>query len=284
MQPERDTHLNGTRMSASWQKANLSNWNNRAALHIRDATGFYNVDGFLAGEDKLHAVEASEIGDVAGKRLLHLQCHFGLDTLSLARRGAVVTGLDFSPVAVEGARELARKANLPAAFVEADVYDARTAVDGTFDMVFSTWGTICWLPDVKRWAKVVADMLAPGGTFYFLDSHPSAQVLEERDGRLEPTYGWRTPSEKPDAFEEATSYTGDAHEKAVTLYNWIHPLSDIIGGLLEAGLRLEFLHEHEVLPYRLFPFMVPAGPGLFRLPDGSVPIPLSFSLRASKGI
>ncbi len=269
-------------MAAPWQQANLSNWNNRAAMHIRDATGFYNVDGFLAGEDKLYSIEASEIGDVKGKRLLHLQCHFGLDTLSLARRGAIVTGLDFSRVAVEGARELAQKASLPATFVEADVYDARQVIDGHFDMVFSTWGTICWLPDVKRWAKVVADMLAPGGTFYFLDSHPSAQVLEQRDGRLEPTYGWRTPMDKPDAFEASQSYTGDAHKEAVKDYNWLHPLSDVIGGLIDAGLRLEFLHEHEVLPYKLFPMMVPAGQGLFRLPDGSVPVPLSFSLKAAK--
>lgn len=269
-------------MNKPWQQANLSNWNNRAALHIRDATGFYNVEGFLAGEDNLLPIEVSEIGDVRGKRLLHLQCHFGLDTLSLARRGAIVTGLDFSPVAIEGARDLARKASLPATFVEADVYDARKVVEGQFDMVFSTWGTICWLPDVKRWAKVVADMLAPGGSFYFLDSHPSAQVLDQRDGRLEPTYGWRTPMEKPDAFSETQSYTGDAHGETITDYNWIHPLSDIIGGLLEAGLRLEFLHEHEVLPYKLFPMMVPAGHGMFRLPDGAVPIPLSFSLRAVK--
>jgi len=269
-------------MAVAWQQVNLANWNNRAALHIRDASGFYDVDGFLAGEDKLHSIEASEIGDVKGKRLLHLQCHFGLDTLSLARRDAIVTGLDFSPVAIEGARTLAGKANLPATFVEADVYDARKVIDGDFDVVFSTWGTICWLPDVKRWAKVIADMLTPGGSFYFLDSHPSAQVLDQRDGRLEPIYGWRTPTDKPDTFEEAHSYTGDAHEKAVTLYNWIHPLSDIVGGLLEAGLRLEFLHEHEVLPYKLFPMMVPAGNGLFRLPDGAVPLPLSFSLKAVK--
>ncbi|SCZ08875.1 class I SAM-dependent methyltransferase [Microvirga guangxiensis] len=227
-------------------------------------------------------IEASEIGDVKGKRLLHLQCHFGLDTLSLARRGATVTGLDFSPVAIEGARDLARKANLQATFVEADVYDARDAIEGSFDMVFSSWGTICWLPDVKRWAEVVSDMLAPGGTFYFLDSHPSAQVLDERDGRLEPTYGWRTPMEKPDVFEETKSYTGDAHKEAIKDYNWIHPLSDIIGGLLEAGLRLEALNEHERLPYKLFPMMVPAESGMFRLPDGAVPIPLAFSLRAVK--
>jgi SAM-dependent methyltransferase len=205
-----------------------------------------------------------------------------LDTLSLARKGATVTGLDFSSVAIEGARSLAKKANLLATFVEADVYDARKIIDGHFDMVFSTWGTICWLPDVKLWAKVVADMLAPGGTFYFVDSHPSAQVLDQRDGHLEPTYGWRTPMEKPDVFEETQSYTGDVHKEATQDYNWIHPLSDVIGGLLEAGLRLEFLHEHERLPYKLFPMMVPAGDGMFCLPDGAVPIPLAFSLRAVK--
>ncbi|WP_457092115.1 class I SAM-dependent methyltransferase [Microvirga sp. P5_D2] len=269
-------------MTGKWHEANRANWNKRAALHIRDVTGFYNVDGFLAGEDKLHAIEAAEIGDLKGKRLLHLQCHFGLDTLSLARRGAIVTGLDFSPVAIEGARELAHKANLPATFVEADVYEARQVIEGSFDMVYSTWGTICWLPDVKRWAKAVSDMLVPGGVFYFLDSHPSAQLLDEQNGHLQPTYGWRTPETKPDAFPETQSYTGDAHSEPVIHYNWIHPLSDIIGGLLEAGLRLEFLHEHEYLPYKLFPMMVPAGKGLFRLPDGEVPIPLSFSLRAVK--
>lgn len=269
-------------MSASWPHANLSNWNKRAALHIQDNTGFYDVAGFLAGKDTLDPIAASEIGDVKGKRLLHLQCHFGLDTLSFARRGAVVTGLDFSSVAIAGARDLAMKAGLPAAFVEADVYDARNVIDGSFNMVFASWGTICWLPDVKRWAKVVADMLQPGGTFYFLDSHPSAQVLDQRDGRIEPAYGWRTPSDKPDVFAEAQSYTGDAHTEKIVDYNWIHPLSDIIGGLLEAGLRLEVLHEHELLPYRLFPMMVPAGPRMYRLPDGAVPIPLSVSLRAVK--
>jgi SAM-dependent methyltransferase len=264
------------------RSANLASWNSRAELHLRDATGFYGVDAFLAGKSKLNPIEASEIGDVTDKRLLHLQCHFGLDTLTLARLGALVTGLDYSPVAIEGARALAVKTGLPATFVEADVYDARKVIGGSFEMVFSTWGTICWLPDVKRWAKVVADMREPGGVFYFLDTHPSAQVLDEHEGVLKPTYGWRTAADEPDRFEETHSYSGDAHEEKVVNYNWIHPLSDIVGGLVDAGLRLEFLHEHEVLPYRLFPSMVPARDDMFRLPDGAVPIPLAFSLRAVK--
>jgi SAM-dependent methyltransferase len=267
-------------MGPSWQQANLTSWNQRAALHVRDATGFYDVDGFLAGRDTLGPIEASEIGEVRGRSLLHLQCHLGLDTLSLARRGATVTGLDFSPVAIAEARSLAARAGLPATFVQADLYEARQALDGRFDMVFSSWGTICWLPDIRGWARVVADMLAPGGTFYFADSHPFALVLDERDGAIRPTYGWRTPKDRPDAFTDAQSYTGDVFAEPVTDYNWIHPLSDIVTSLIEAGLTLEYLHEHELLPSKLFPSMVPAGERMFRLPDGAVPMPLAFSLRA----
>jgi SAM-dependent methyltransferase len=269
-------------MNVPWQQANLSNWNNRAALHLRDATGFYDVGAFLAGRDTLGPVEAAEIGDVRGKTLLHLQCHFGLDTLSLARRGAIVSGLDFSPVAVEGARELSEKAGLPATFVQADLYEAPNAIGERFDMVYSSWGTICWLPDIRAWAQVVADMLKPGGTFYFADSHPFALVLDERDGVIRPTYGWRTPKDKPDVFTDAKSYTGDGFAEPVTDYNWLHPLSDIVTSLIEAGLSLEFLHEHERLPWKLFPSMVPAEDRMFRLPDGAVPMPLAFSLRAVK--
>lgn len=268
-------------MNDLWRQANLSNWNDRAALHVRDASGFYDVDGFLAGRDSLHEIEAGEIGDVAGKRLLHLQCHFGMDTLCLARRGAIVTGLDFSPVAIAAARALAAKAGLAASFVEADVYETRSRIEGLFDIVYVTWGTICWLPDVRRWAKVIAAMLAPGGRLYFADSHPSALVLDERDGRIVPSFAWRTPADRPDAYTPDTSYTGDTLSGGAA-YNWEHPLSDIIGGLIEAGLRLDFLHEHELLPYRLFPSMVPAGEKMFRLPDGAVPFPLSFSLQATR--
>ncbi|MBM6596618.1 class I SAM-dependent methyltransferase [Microvirga pudoricolor] len=269
-------------MSVSWRDANLSNWNNRAALHVRDASGFYDVDGFLKGQDALYPIEAGEIGDVAGKSLLHLQCHFGMDTLSLVRRGAVATGLDFSPVAIAAARDLSRRSGLPATFVEADLYDAPRAVPGSFDMVYSTWGTICWLPDIRAWAEIVAQKLAPGGTFYFLDSHPAAQVLEERDGRIETTYAWRTPPETPDFSTETQSYTGDVHAEPTSMYNWNHPLSDIVGGLLASGLVLESFAEHETLPYRLFPSMVPAEGRMFRLPDGAVAIPLAFSLRMRK--
>jgi SAM-dependent methyltransferase len=272
----------GLVVNSPWRQANLSTWNIRAALHARDETGSYDVAGFLAGRDKLHATEAAEIGDVRGKRVAHLQCHFGLDTLSLARRGADVTGLDFSPVAIAEARDLAAQAGLRCAFVEADVYEARQHLEGLFDLVYVTWGTICWLPDIHRWGAVVASLLAPGGFLYLADAHPSAMVLDERDGRFEPTFAWCTPKEKPDRFVESQTYTGDALPAATESFNWIHPLSDILGSLIGAGMRLDFLHEHEVLPYKLFPSMIPAGGRFYRLPDGAVPFPLSFSLKAAK--
>ena len=146
--------------------ANRRNWDERVAIHRRDTTGFYAVDRFLAGEKRLHAIDSGELGEIAGKRLIHLQCHFGLDTLILAREGAVATGLDFSPAAIAEARRLAAEIGVAADFVCADVYDAPQAVKGEFDIVFTTWGTICWLPDIVRWAETIASLLAPGGVFY----------------------------------------------------------------------------------------------------------------------
>ena len=153
-------------------EANRRNWDERVPIHRRDGTGFYAVERFIAGEKRLHAIETGELGEVAGKHVIHLQCHFGLDTLILARHGAIVTGLDFSPAAIEEAKRLAAGTGLPAQFVCADVYDARHAVSGEFDIAYVTWGTICWLPDLPRWARVIASLLAPGGFLYFADAHP----------------------------------------------------------------------------------------------------------------
>src|SRR5207244_11051419 len=173
------------------------NWEDRVPIHLRDTTGCYQVEAFLAGAKPLDPIVAAELGDVRGRRLLHLQCHFGLDTISLARRGAEATGLDFSPSAIAAARDFARRTGIAAHFVEGNVYDAATLAPGPFDIVYTTWGTICWLPDVTRWAQTIAVVLAPGGSLYFADGHPSALALEEVEGRLVATYPWRPPPEFP---------------------------------------------------------------------------------------
>ncbi len=267
----------------SYTAANLANWNDRAAIHLRDATGFYRVDDFRAGADTLNPIEAAEIGDVAGRRLVHLQCHFGLDSLSLARRGAKVTGIDFSPTAVAGARRLAAETGLDARFVEGDVLAARGLVDGQFDIVYTTWGTIIWLDDIKRWAAAVASLLAPGGFLYLADAHPTALGFEQVGDTLVLTHPWRTPPDRPLVFDGPETYTGDATPLAhPRTYEWAHPLSAVIGGLLEAGLRLDFLHEHEEVPWQIWPLAVKAGRGMYRLPAGLPALPLAFSLKATR--
>src|SRR6476659_221000 len=148
---------------------NRRNWDERAAIHARDTTGDYMLDRFRAGEDSLHAIEAAELGDISGKRVLHLQCHIGRDTLCLARRGAVVTGLDFSLTAIEVARRLAEETGLNATFIQGRVDQASQLAPGPFDLVFATWGTLCWLPDLRDWAKVIACVLAPDGELYCAD-------------------------------------------------------------------------------------------------------------------
>lgn len=276
--------MDNSRPTTDLTRANLPTWNERAGIHARDTTGFYGFKRFLAGEDLLMPIEAAEVGDVTGKRLVHLQCHLGLETMCLARRGAQVTGLDYSETAIEAARGLAREAGLAAAFVRADVYEATAALSkSAFDIVYVSWGSLNWLPDIRRWAMIVAELLAPGGHLYLIEQHPFFAAMKEADGYLYPGYSWRTRPEQPVVTDMQTTYSGDPTPLVNTrMHEWDHPLSDIIGGLLAAGLRLDFFHEHEVLPWQRLSMMVPAGNRLYRLPATTVSMPVSYSLKASK--
>jgi SAM-dependent methyltransferase len=270
-------------MDRTWTARNVSTWDERASIHLRDASGFYAIDRFRGGEDVMLPIESAEIGRVAGRHLLHLQCHIGIDSLCLARRGAIVTGLEFSGASIEAARSLASQAGLDAKFVLADVYDAHKVLLGGFDIVYVSWGSLNWLPDIWRWGDLVAGLLAPGGYLYLVEQHPAISTVRERDGRIEPAYAWRTPIESPIVTDAATTYNEDkvtlAHAR---MHVWEHPLSDIIGSLLSAGLRLDFLHEHDVMPWRRIPMMEPVSDRMYRLPLNQVPMPLGFSLRATK--
>jgi SAM-dependent methyltransferase len=262
---------------------NRRNWDERAAIHARDTTGDYMLDRFRAGEDALHEIEAAELGDISGKRVLHLQCHIGRDTLCLVRRGATVTGLDFSSAALKVARRLSDETGLKADFIEGTVDQAPDLTPGPFDLVFITWGTICWLPDVRKWAEIIASVLSPRGELYFADAHPAFSVLEEYDGRLVPTFDFQTPPHRPLQFTDETTYTGDPTiMKNQSTQQWIHSLSTVLGGLIDAGLAITMFREHEVLPWRGLPCLVPASERMWRLPDGVARIPLSYSLRAKK--
>jgi SAM-dependent methyltransferase len=262
---------------------NLRRWDEAAPIHA--ASDFYGVERFKAGEDVLGPIESAEIGDIAGKRLVHLQCHFGLDTLSLARRGAVATGYDFSPTALAIARGLAAETGLAAEFVEGNLYDApKRLPQGGFDIAYVTCGAINWLPDIAGWAKVVASLLAPGGFLYLLEGHPAANMLDQKrpEDPIVPTYDYFQGPE-PLVFTETETYTEDgAKLRNRVMHEWIHSLASVIGGLLEAGLALEWLHEHDRLPWKLFPCMTRAADGMYDMPAGHPKLPLLFSLKAAK--
>ncbi|BAJ32619.1 putative methyltransferase [Kitasatospora setae KM-6054] len=247
---------------ADWAEINRANWDERVPVHVGGK--FYDLPGFVAGADTLLDFELAEVGEVTGKQLLHLQCHLGLDTLSWARRGARVTGLDFSAPAVAEAAKLAERIGADTArFVVSDVYAAAEALAGErFDVVYTGRGALPWLPDLARWARTVAALLRPGGFLYLAEFHPLADLVEEDPGVLVEDYFQRAPQ----LVEDSGSYADqDAALASSRTVQWQHGLGDVVSALAAAGLRLEFLHEHAHGHFRL-----PAGPRL----------PLVYSLRA----
>jgi SAM-dependent methyltransferase len=262
---------------------NRANWDERVAVHLRSA--FYNVDGFRRGETDLGPIEAAEIGDIAGLCVAHLQCHFGMDTMYLARRGARVTGLDFSANAVAAARALAAETGSRAEFVQGDLYDApRLLGEGLYDLVFTSWGTIIWLPDIARWAQVVATLLKPGGRLYFLDDHPAARPLDQAgpETPVVPTYPYF--SSAPVESDVQGSYADrDAVFTHTRSVEWMHPLGAIVGALLAAGLRLTALREHDATAWRMWPCLMRGKDGLWRMPADRPNLPLSITIEAMKG-
>jgi SAM-dependent methyltransferase len=269
-----------------------------AVLPIHEASKGYARDGFLRGEKPLCPVELEELGPlVPGKSLLHLQCHFGIDTLNWARLGATVTGLDFSEPAIAAARRLSAESGIPGRFVLANVFDAREALEGaTFDVVYTGIGALNWLPDVRRWARVAAGCVAPDGILYLYECHPMLFTLD-------PERADRTLVVKEPYFERAeplvcvndTTYV-DGPKLAVTeTREWNHGVGEIVTALIDAGLALDFVHEHRAVPWQALPWMEPVGPGttgadgryqsnrMWRLPEPQRDlVPLMLSVRARR--
>ncbi|MFI0785219.1 class I SAM-dependent methyltransferase [Streptomyces lydicus] len=266
-----------------WREANRARWDERVALHT--ASDFYDQDRFRRVRDVLRAFETAEVGDVTGRSLLHLQCHFGQDTLSWAHRGAArVVGLDFSEPAVEAARELAAELGYGpdrAAFVAADVYDAAEAVpDDAYDIVYTGIGALNWLPDLERWADTAASLVAPGGFLYLAEFHPLCDALDDETGsRIVHDYFSR------DAWvdEVPGSYTDfDAPTVNNRSVEWQHPIGEVVSALAGAGLHLEFLHEHDMTMFQRFGALRRADDGFYRFPGDRPRVPLMYSLRARR--
>jgi SAM-dependent methyltransferase len=258
---------------------NLAHWNEVTAHHV--VSPMYRTDDFRRGEIVLDPVVRNAIGDVAGKRLLHLQCHFGLDTLSLARMGASVTGLDFSPAALEQARALAAEAGIDATFVCADVLAPPPGLTG-FDIVFASWGAIFWIADLAAWMRVAAAALAPGGRLFLCEGHPAMLMLDERAPPGAPlTVRWPWDSAEPIVDVGDLDYTG-AKVAANRTVGYLHGLARILGAAMDAGLTVRRFTEGDRVPWKALDQLVQVDRGYWALPPGAPFVPLSFALEAWK--
>jgi SAM-dependent methyltransferase len=272
---------------------NRRHWDEAAEMHLRG--NVYGVEDFRAGGCRLHRIEVEELGDVRGKSLLHLQCHFGLDTLSWARRGAKVTGVDFSQRAIDAARRLSAETGVPGRFVCCNLYDARNALDtppGSFDIVFTSYGAICWLPDLTRWAEIIAHYLRPGGVFYMVEAHPFARVFPIEDDlkngaeTLRPFFSYF--HERPGTYwPPGKDYADSGASHTAGEHTWQHGAGDVINALIGAGLSIEFFHEFPVCAWPVIAGCVvrerfSESHAYWGLPELMPQLPLLFSVRARK--
>ncbi len=263
---------------AEWLAGNQAMWDARVPLHT--ASDWYDLEGFRAGRLALDDLELAGVGDVEGRTLLHLQCHFGLGTLSWSRLGADATGIDFSAEAITQASSLARELNLPTHFEQAEVSTCR--LGRTFDICFTSWGVLMWLPDLAAWARTIAAHLRLGGEFFVAEGHPHLFIWDDqRDGAgylpRNPYFRHREPVVDP----EASTYVDTSHRIGHPQYRWNHPISEVVTALADAGLRITELVEHPRLPWQPLPWMIPdRQPGWWRIDQD--PFPLSFTLKAVK--
>lgn len=262
-------------------QANQRRWDQLIAEHATST--FYDLEGFKAGKDRLRSIELSELGNVEGKSLLHLQCHFGMDTLAWARRGAIVTGIDFSEKAITLAQSLSEELAIPAQFYCADIYKLPDVLSGEFDIVFTSYGVLHGLPDLPRWAQIIAYYLKAGGIFYIVEDHPFFRVFRAKpEGviKAERNYFF---SEEPQRLEVQGSYATDNEGARGVSYIWDHSIGEVINALIDAGMRIEYLHEFPYAARAKFPFMEQGEDGWWRLPaDQHGTIPFLFSLQARK--
>ena len=263
-----------------YQKAfetNRETWNKKVAIHAKSE--FYNMDAFKAGKTSLNRYELDALGDVSGKSLLHLQCHFGQDTLSWTRMGAKCTGVDISEEAIALAESLNAELGLDAQFVCCNVLDTSKHVSEKFDIVFSSYGTIGWLPDLEPWAQMISERLKPGGVFYLAEFHPIVWMFDYTVAPPKMRYGYH---QKEAVYEEyeGTYAQGDA-KMVCKEYAWNHSLSEVVNSLIKAGLSIEYFNEHDGSPYDVFPDLVKNEEGFYELSEKLYPLLFEISARKS---
>jgi SAM-dependent methyltransferase len=255
---------------------NKQTWNDKTDVHI--ASEFYDMKGFLDGKSTLNSIELELLEDISGKNILHLQCHFGQDTMTFSRMGAKATGIDFSDKAVEKAREFSAKLNLDTSFICCDIYDAPKHIDEQFDIVFTSYGTIGWFPDLDKWAKVVSHFLKPNGQFIMADFHPVVWMFDNDFKEVFYSY----LNIEPIIEEESGTYAETEADLQTKSIGWNHPISEILNSLFQSGLELKQFNEYDYSPYNCFNEMEEFEKGKFCIKTFGNKIPMVYSILATK--
>lgn len=264
---------------------NKQSWNKRTAVHKDSA--FYDLASFKKGKSSLSNIELEELGDVKGKTLLHLQCHFGMDTMSWEREGAIVTGVDLSDEAIKLAKEVRDELNLNTEFICANIYDLKDVLkippkegfrEAGFDIVFTSYGTIGWLPDLDTWAEIVSHFLKPGGTFYIADFHPAMWMMDNDFEYVKYSYF----NTEVITEEISGSYSDRNAPIRSTEHSWNHPFSEIINSLISHGLQVTQFNEFPFSPYNCFNKMEQGEDGMWRIIGMNEKLPVMYSIKAVK--
>ncbi|WP_419870665.1 class I SAM-dependent methyltransferase [Chryseobacterium sp. CT-SW4] len=255
---------------------NRNSWNAKVEPHLK--SDFYFVDEFLKGRTSLNSIELELLGDLKGKSILHLQCHFGQDSISLSRLGAKVTGIDLSDKAIDTAKELARKCGTDTQFICSDLYNLHNMLDQQFDIVFTSYGVIGWLPDLKKWAHIISHFLKPEGTFVMAEFHPVVWMFD--DDFKEITYNYF--NEKPIVETYEGTYADRDADIVQEYVMWNHSLTEVINSLIKSNLEIKDFQELDWSPYPCFKHVEEFEKGRWRIPQMGNKIPMVFSLKAQK--
>ena len=257
-------------------KINKDTWDKKVSIHTKSE--FYDVEGFKKGKTSLNYYELQELGNVKGKSLLHLQCHFGQDTLSWSRLGATCTGIDLSSEGIKQAKLLNSALGLNATFIESNLYDVPKKVIGEFDIVFASYGVIGWLHDLKTWGEIIASKLKIGGVFYLIEFHPIVWMYDYLDKT--PVMRYAYSREEVIYEEEQGTYADETADLLSKTYSWNHGLGEVINALTEAGLHIDYLNEYDESPYNVLPDLVETKSGNYELKEKLYP--LVFEIKATK--
>jgi len=259
----------------NYLEVNKHSWNNRVDAHVNSE--FYNMEGFLKGETSLKNIELDLLGDIRGLKVLHLQCHFGQDTISLSRMGADVTGIDLSDKAIDKAREIATQLNVNTKFICCDIFELPKLLDEKFDIVFTSYGTIGWLPDMNKWADIVARYKKPEGKFVFVEFHPAVWMYDDDFKGINYNYF----NTGPIVEVETGTYADKSADISQKYVMWNHGMSEVVNSLISSGLKIERMEEYNYSPYPCFKHTVKADKDKYYIESFGDKFPMVYAIVAS---